>query len=99
MSCQDQLRDAAIEVLCLDGRCASKSHDAAQYGVCCLLREVRGASWVDGGLSSLETAAGRFMDRPSLRKMNIRAPQVDGVCLSVPEVATDEEGPSPINFV
>lgn len=39
------------------------------------------------------------MDRPSLRKVNIRAPQVDGVCLSVPEAATDEEGPSPINFV
>lgn len=52
-----------------------------------------------GGLSSLETAAGRFMDRPSLRKVNTRAPQVDGVRLSVPEVATDEEGPSPINFV
>lgn len=39
------------------------------------------------------------MDTPSLRKVNTRAPKVDGVCLSIPEAATDEEGPSQINFV
>lgn len=62
--------------------------------VCCVpcKRNVASLVWMDG-------LVGRFTDTSSLRRMKKCTPQVTGVCLSVPEAVTDEEGPLRIHFV
>lgn len=95
-------------LFCQEGRAASNSNLGVRHRMLMLLSlasvvSPTGASWcLLGGRVAWchpQQPLRGFKVSPRLRKIDVSLPQMNGVCLSVPETVTDEDGPPLIHFV